>query len=256
MNHHEHNRRKVWFDVLLTDPIQRIARSCCRCLHESGGIGISFKLLNTANSPAVLPSASLRFSQLLLRVPRSTPRSDRIATRASCSGTEGLNVCSRDSLPFALELPNWWACLSTIHLPSAILHGTRIALLCSNLLTSRALNTLYAVTTKHSRLLLLTPSHTPHLYLGFVLFNGSEDIGLASTFSPNGTNSCVGFLPRNLSNGVRPSRPFWHLCEALSTWHLMILMTPPNNITAFSAIPFEGLSPLTASSDVTSVWQF
>ena len=35
----------------------------------------------------------------------------------------------------------------------------------------------------------------------------------------------------------------------------MVLMTPRNNITAFSTNPFEGLSPLTASSVVTSALQ-
>ena len=35
----------------------------------------------------------------------------------------------------------------------------------------------------------------------------------------------------------------------------MVLMTPRNNITAFSTNPFEGLSPLNASSDVTSALQ-
>ena len=35
------------------------------------------------------------------------------------------------------------------------------------LLTSRALNTPFAVPTKHSELLFLTPSHTPNLFLGF-----------------------------------------------------------------------------------------
>ena len=69
----------------------------------------------------------------------------------------------------------------------------------------------FCPSTKLSALLFLTPNHIPNLYLGFISFNGSEDIGLASTFSPNGTNSCVGFLPCKLSNGVRPSRPFWHL---------------------------------------------
>ena len=38
------------------------------------------------------------------------------------------------------------------------------------------------VLTSRPRALFLTPSHTPNLYLGFILFNGSEDIGLASTF--------------------------------------------------------------------------
>ena len=40
----------------------------------------------------------------------SLSRSDRIATRASCSGTEGLNVCSRDSLPLHPSSlgRHWW----------------------------------------------------------------------------------------------------------------------------------------------------
>ena len=59
--------------------------------------------------------------------------------------------------------------LSTVHLPSTILHGTPIALLmaslshlscCSILLTSRALNTPSAVSTMHSALLFLTPNHS------------------------------------------------------------------------------------------------
>ena len=50
-----------------------------------------------------------------------------------------------------------------------------------------------------------------HWYLGLILFAGSVVICFASTFSPNGTDSCVGFLPCSLSNGIFPSRPFWHL---------------------------------------------
>ena len=42
----------------------------------------------------------------------------------------------------------------------------------------------------------------------------------------------------------------------LSTWHLMVLMTPCNNVTAFSTNPSEGLSPLAATSSVTSALQF
>ena len=41
-----------------------------------------------------------------------------------------------------------------------------------------------------------------------ILFLGSVVTRLASTISPNGTNSCGGFLPCILSNGVFPSRPF------------------------------------------------
>ena len=36
----------------------------------------------------------------------------------------------------------------------------------------------------------------------------------------------------------------------------MVLMTPRNNITAFSTNPFDGLSPLTASSSLISALQF
>ena len=86
---------------------------------------------------------------------------------------------------------------------------------CSMLLTSRALNTPPAVPTKHSALFFLTPSHTPNLYLGFILLGGSDDMGLASNFSPKSTNYRVSFLPCNFSNGVRPSRPFWHLDKML-----------------------------------------
>ena len=87
----------------------------------------------------------------------------------------------------------------------------------------------------------------------------------------------LAFLPCNLSNGVRPPRPFWHLGKMLlpcstnhskigeggssrssscvQLRHLMVLTTPRNNITTFSTNPFECLSPLTASSSVTSALQ-
>ena len=64
-----------------------------------------------------------------------------------------------------------------------------------------------------------------------------------------------------MTNGVLPSRPFWHLdrmhpacstnhgltgesslsgsCVLLSTWHLIVLMIPRNSITAFSMSPFD-----------------
>ena len=93
---------------------------------------------------------------------------------------------------------------------------------------------------------------------------------LASTFSPNGTNSCVGFLPCSLSNGVLPSRLFrMHpacstnhgvtgesslsgSCVVLSIWHLIVLIFPRSDITAFSMGPFDSLSLFTASFVVTS----
>ena len=66
-------------------------------------------------------------------------------------------------------------------------------------------------------------SHSqPHseLYLGFILIYGSEDIGLARTFSPNDTQTLV-----LASCGVRPSRRFKHLdtmLPACSTNHSKI----------------------------------
>ena len=140
---------------------------------------------------------------------------------------------------------------------------------CSILLTSRALNTQSAVSTKHSALLLLTPSHTPNLHLGSILFSGSEDIGLASTFCPNGTNSCAGFLPCNHAilrvafDRLDPSGTWTRCsphvppttarlgkssrsssCVQPSTWQVMVLRTPRNNITAFSTNPFESFVSL------------
>ena len=129
----------------------------------------------------------------------------------------------------------------------------------SNLLTSRALNTPSSVPMKHSALLLLTPSHTPNLYRGFGLFNSSEDDVRANTFSPNGTNYCVGL---DLSDTCTrcclhfpPAMARWGsllevIHECSSPWHLMVLMMPRNSITPFSTNPFQGLSPFTASSVV------
>ena len=70
----------------------------------------------------------------------SLSRSDRIATGASCGGTESLNVCAGNSLPLhssSLKRRWWWwwqrsICvpgLSTVPLPSASFHGTPITLL-------------------------------------------------------------------------------------------------------------------------------
>ena len=71
--------------------------------------------------------------------------------------------------------------LATVHLPSAILHGTPITLLiaslspqsCCSILRSRALRIDLLPSPRSTRHLFLTPSHTPNLYLGFILFNSS-----------------------------------------------------------------------------------
>ena len=58
----------------------------------------------------------------------SLSRSDRIVTKASCSGTEGLNVCSGDSLPLcssSLKRHWWWwqrAQFVSMACPESILH--------------------------------------------------------------------------------------------------------------------------------------
>ena len=106
--------------------------------------------------------------------------------------------------------------MSTCSTPFTMVTASLSHLLCgSNLLISRALNKPSELPVKHSTPLFLMPSQNPNLCLGLILFNDCEDICLASTVSPNDTNSCVGFLPCNLSNGVRPSRPFWNLDKML-----------------------------------------
>ena len=68
--------------------------------------------------------------------------------------------------------------LSTVHFPSVILHGAPITLLMASL--SRIPNEALCTVVSHSK--------------PFFRFLGSVVTRLASTFSPNGTNSCGGFF--------------------------------------------------------------
>ena len=141
--------------------------------------------------------------------------------------------------------------------------------------SSRALNTLL-MTCQRSCLHACFPLQTTcrKLFLGFIRFSGSVDVGLASTFSPHGTNPWCGRSPCNRSNGARPSRPLRHVlmmfpacsisqgssgessltasCLVLPMWHASVLMMPRSCNTAFSVRPFVCLSPTTASSVATS----
>ena len=66
---------------------------------------------------------------------------------------------------------------------------------------------------------------------------------------PSGTRTKCSRMchqPRQIGESSRSS------CVQLSTWHLMVLMTPRKNITACATHLFESFSPLTASSVVTS----
>ena len=201
---------------------------------ESGGISTSFNSCGAVYSPAVLPTSSrlLAFLCAFFR--------DCLVQHLSSSiqALRSFWSCFETFLDFdsALELPQtalvvWQRvnlCYWPVHvsiLPSTSLHGPPITLLmaslfhlscCSVFLASRALTTPLAVQTKHSALLFLPPSHTPNLYLGFILFNGSENIGLARPSLRMVQFLVLAFLPGNLSNGVRPSRPFWHLDKMLS----------------------------------------
>ena len=156
---------------------------------------------------------------------------DCTATWASNRGSEIVNVWLGDSFPLdscSLKMATEGVGRGPVELPLCPLStprlsfskGTPITLmmvsvshrLCgSNLLISRTLKTPSAFRMKHSALLFRIPSQIPYWYLGCILFIGSVVICFASTFSPNGTNFCVGFLPCNLLNGVFSSRPFWHL---------------------------------------------
>ena len=140
---------------------------------------------------------------------------DRIATWASNAGSEIVHVLLGDSLPLDSCSLEWQkrdfvigstrtSGLSTVHLPSVILQDTPITLSMasmshllrgSDLRIPQVLNTPSAFPMKHSAPLLRIPSHIQYLYLVFILFIGSVVIYFANSFSPNGTNSCVGFLP-------------------------------------------------------------
>ena len=85
---------------------------------------------------------------------------------------------------------------------------------------------------------------------------------MTNTVSPSGTNSCGGFLPCCLSNGV-PVATFFHTwkgcflrvspttvglsshpgysCVLLAKWQLIVLMMPRSGIAVFSM--FDGLVP-------------
>ena len=131
----------------------------------------------------------------------------------------------------------------SVHSPSIMLQSAPITLLTaslshllssSNLRISRALNTPSAFLMKHSALLCFAfQAKSRTLYLGFILFIGSVEICFANTFSRNGTNYYVGFLPCSLPNGVltpgqdasctfhqpRQNKRFiadWFLCASLN----------------------------------------
>ena len=175
-----------------------------------------------------------------------------------------LSLCTRDSSNCTGGGGKGSICvigLSTVHLSSTILHGTPITHVVDGFCVTPVVS--------HSR---------PHskFVCGFILFNGSEDIGLANTFSPNGTNSCIGFWPCNLSNDVRLSRSFWQLDKMLPACPtnrgkiggvfsefflcaaLHMLLDGSDDTAQSTSLRFrlESLSPLTASSDVTTALQF
>ena len=135
---------------------------------------------------------------------------DRIATWTSHSGSEIVNALRCDSFlrirapangSGGMEIGSTRTYgLSPVLLPSVSLQGTPITLLTAD--------TPSALPMKRSALLFLIPSRIPNFYLRFILFMRSVEVCLANTFSLKGTNSCDGFLPRRLSTGVVPSRPF------------------------------------------------
>ena len=232
----------------------------------------------TANSPAVLLISSLRRSTAGVGVTLcSLSRSDCIANQASCSGTKGLNVCSRDSLPLhssSLKRHWWWwqrvnfVSRGPAHSPVAISNSPRDSNHIVDCCSVPPVLLFCPPDLSHSEYNLLpSPRSTRHCCFSHAqphskLVSGIHSVQkvLRISVSPANTPSYVGFLPCNLLNGVRPSRPFWHLdkmlptcstnhgkigesfrsssCVQLSTWHLVVLMTPRNNITASSTNTF------------------
>ena len=100
---------------------------------------------------------------------------------------------------------------------------------------------------KHFPLLFRIPSQILELVSGDS-FCCSLDLWrfVSSTlFAQTGINSCVGFLPCSLSNGVFPSRPLRQLDK-------MHLACSTNHSKIDGSCPFDSLYPFTASSVVSS----
>ena len=156
-------------------PVRNCSR-CFHCASfsrsESGGIGTSFDSCGIANSPAALPTSSLllaflstsfaiaSFNTSLLRSKRSDPsgvvvrhssiltrqgvrvglcslsRSGRIATRASCSGSESFEIRPGESLrPHSSSLKRhcWWWQFAPPACPQSTFHqhfSTELRSLC------------------------------------------------------------------------------------------------------------------------------
>ena len=106
--------------------------------------------------------------------------------------------------------------LLTVHLPSVNHQSTPITLLMVSLSQLHCDSTSYFKSSEHTFcssnetfcIVFSQTESNSELASGiFIEFMGPVEICLANTFSPNGTNSCVGSLHCSLSNGVFPSRP-------------------------------------------------
>ena len=224
-------------------------------------------------------------------------RSDPIATWASCSGTEALNVCSRDSLLLhssSLKRRWWWwqgvnLCRWPVHSPLSISNSPRdsdhivncpfvppvLMFYPPDLSRSEhtfcrrheTLGTVVSHSQPHSELVsgiysvqrfrgywsrqhLLSEWHK--LLCRLFAMQSFEWRPTVSTLLAPGQNAPRMFHQPGQDWGVFSESS----CVPLSTWHLMVLMAPRNNSTAFSTNPFEGSSLWTASSSVTSALQF
>ena len=144
-------------------------------------------------------------------------------------------------------------------MPSTFLHGTPITLLiaswshlscCSILLTSHTLNTPSAVPTSRHRCLSLPAT----LRTCIILYNGAEDTGLARTFSPSGTNSCVLCSSRSDRRLQTPCSEFTRKCTRQSMTNSMQLAAPPVAMQRISAGPAEAAKPYRISDLIRKSW--
>ena len=164
---------------------------------------------------------------------------DCIVTWASDSGSEFICVL----LGHSAQWRNWTRVDSdfwSVHCPSAVCHSpgysnyvvdgffvpSALSFQSSDF-TRSEYTICVAFPMKHSALLFRMPSQIQNLYLGFILFIGSVEICVANTFSLNGTNPCVGFLPCSLSNGVFPTSGQMHF--ACCTNHGKISDSSPSD---------------------------
>ena len=184
----------------------------------AGAASVTLLLLSFLCSPLCITSANASLNTSLVRSNLSAPCGvllrhssirtlqqskwacalfdvfDSVATRASNSDSELVDVLLGDSLPldscsFTWQWRDWnWvhSNIWSVHCPSAVCFVPSALRFQYSDFTG---STPSAFFMKHHALLLRIPSQIPNLHLRFILFMGSVELCFANTFSANGTHA-------------------------------------------------------------------